>query len=396
MPKYTQPRKTWQYTTDFKIKAVKLSLQDGLQVKQVAEGLDIHPFMLSRWRKEYREGKLQGDGQRRVGVTKKKQTIRSSDVTENTRLRKENERLKKENDLPKKVATVSGGTPSERFGFVQRYRELGVAQLCRWLDVSTSGFYAWEKREASTRDQEDQRLLSKITQIFWHSQGRYGSPRIFQVLQSQGIQVGRKRVERLMREAGLKGRVVRVTRRQPGLKRFKAKGTNVLRTLTAPTGINQVWVGDVTYLKLNGQWQYLATVMDYHSRRILGWSLWTSRTTELTRSAMRYALKKRRPPPGLIFHTDRGIEYTGGEFQQLLRDKGFRHSVNRPGKCTDNARMESFFHSLKAELIRGTLFRSVKELRHSLSNYINTFYNAVRLHSSLGYVSPIQYEQQYA
>lgn len=156
---------------------------------------------------------------------------------------------------------------------MQRYRELGVVRLCRWLDVSASGFYAWEKRDTSSRDKADQQLLKKITQILWQSLGRYGSPRIYQVLQSQGIRVGRKRVERLMREAGLKGRVVRVTRRQPGLKRFKAKGTNLLRKLTPPTGINQVWVGDVTYLKLNGQWQYLATVMDYHSRRILGWSL---------------------------------------------------------------------------------------------------------------------------
>lgn len=270
-----------------------------------------------------------------------------------------------------------------------------MSRLCCWLDVSTSGFYAWEKREASRRDREDRQLLEKITRIFWQSQGRYGSPRVHQTLQSQGVQVGRKRVERLMRDAGLKGRVVRVTRRQPGLKRFKAKGVNLLKKLGAPTKINQVWVGDVTYLKLNGQWQYLATVMDYYSRRILGWSLSNTRTTALTKAAMTYALKKRQPAPGLIFHTDRGIEYAGGEFQQLLNDQGFRHSVNRPGKCTDNARMESFFHSLKAELIRGTLFVNVKELRRSLSDYINKFYNAVRLHSSLEYLSPIKYEQRY-
>lgn len=237
-------------------------------------------------------------------------------------------------------------------------------------------------------------MLEKITGIFWHSQGCYGSPRVHQMLHRQGIHVGRKRVERLMREAGLQGRVVRVTRRQPGLKRFKAKGVNLLKTLEAPTGINQVWVSDVTYLKLSGQWQYLATVMDYYSRRILGWSLSSTRTTALTTAAMRNALKKRQPAPGLLFHTDRGIEYTGGDFQQLLSANGFRHSVNRPGKCTDNARMESFFHSLKAELIRGTLFNSVKALRRALSDYINRFYNAVRLHSSLEYLSPMMYEQR--
>ena len=265
--------------------------------------------------------------------------------------------------------------------------------MCKWLSVSTSGFYAWEEREASARYQEDQRLLVLITKVYWKSEGRYGSPRVYQALKQQGIGVSRKRVERLMREAGLRGRVVRVTRRQPGLKRFKSKGENLLLTLAAPTRINQVWVGDVTYLKINGQWQYLATVMDQHSRRILGWSLSKTRTTELTRDALSYAMKKRRKPKGIIFHTDRGIEYTGSGFQTLLTKWGFKHSVNRPGHCTDNAYMESFFHSLKAELIRGTVYKTVKALRQALTKYINHFYNAVRLHSGLNYVSPMKYEQ---
>ncbi len=268
-----------------------------------------------------------------------------------------------------------------------------MAKLCRWLEVSPSGFYAWEKRAASKRRCEDELLLKRITKIFHQSEGRYGSPRVYKMLRSQGVAIGRKRVERLMREAGLRGRVVRVTRRQPGLKRFKAQGKNLLRTLAEPTGVDQVWVGDVTYLKLNGRWQYLATVMDYYSRRILGWSLSDSRTSELTLSAMRYALRKREPVRGLVFHTDRGIEYMNGEFQILLRTQGVRHSVNRPGQCTDNARMESFFHSLKAELIRGTVFNGVKALRKALSRYINKFYNECRLHSGIGYLSPIEYER---
>lgn len=216
------------------------------------------------------------------------------------------------------------------------------------------------------------------------------------MLVKQGVSVGRKRVERLMKEAGLKGRVVRVTRRQPGLKRFKTKGKNILREMSKPTGINQVWVADVTYLKVNGRWQYLATVMDLYSRRILGWSLSSTRTMVLTRAAMTYALKKRGYPKGVLFHTDRGIEYTGGDFQNLLKKYGFKHSVNRPGHCTDNAFMESFFHSLKAELIRGTIYRKAKELRRALSVYINHFYNTVRLHSGLDYLAPIEYEQQAA
>jgi putative transposase len=146
-----------------------------------------------------------------------------------------------------------------------------VKRLCDWLGVSTSGFYTWEKRGASKRYQEDQQLLQRISEIYWDSEGRYGSPRVFKALKSEGVQVGRKRVERLMKEAGLQARVVQVTRRQPGLKRFKAKGDNLRLALDEPTAINQVWVADVTYLKLNGQWQYLATgikrvgVIDFES-----------------------------------------------------------------------------------------------------------------------------------
>jgi len=197
-----------------------------------------------------------------------------------------------------------------------------------------------------------------------------------------------------MREAGLKGRVTLVTRRQPGLRRFKSKGENLLLELTTPTQINQVWVGDVTYIKINGKWQYLATVMDQYSRRILGWSLSETRSTELTRDALSYALRKRNYPTDVIFHTDRGIEYTGFEYQKLLNKWRFKHSVNRPGHCTDNAFMKSFFHSLKGELIRGTVYKSVKILRQALRKYTNKFYNSVRLHSSLDYMSPVQYEQR--
>lgn len=215
-------------------------------------------------------------------------------------------------------------------------------------------------------------------------------------LQNQGIFVGRKRVERLMREASLKGRVVQVTRRQPGLKRFREQGENLLIQIGKPTASNQAWVGDVTYLKLNGTWQYLATVMDLHSRRILAWSLSSTRTTELTTGVFNKALRRRSYPKGLIFHSDRGIEYTGLEFRRLLKKHGVRQSFNRPGRCTDNAYMESFFHSLKAELIRGTQYKSESHLRSDLAGYINSFYNTVRLHSGLGYSSPIEYEQRAA
>jgi len=235
--------------------------------------------------------------------------------------------------------------------------------------------------------------MRDIRKVFDDSKGRYGSPRVHQALRNKGILVSRKRVERLMRQAELKGRVSRVTRRAPGLKRFVAKGENLLLQAGNAKNINQVWVADVTYIRHKKSWLYLATVMDQYSRRIIGWSLSDQRTTALTCSAMTNALKKRGYPTGLILHTDRGVEYTGNQFQELLRKYDFKHSVNRAGYCTDNAFMESFYHSLKGELIRKTVFKTVTHLRKEIAGYINQFYNRVRLHSGLDYLSPIKYEQ---
>ena len=262
--------------------------------------------------------------------------------------------------------------------------------------MSTSGYYAWRTREESSRAQEDKVLLKEITQIYWASQGRYGSPRVYQALRNEGYLISRKRVERLMREGGLVARCVKVVRRTPRVKQFQQAGANILLAMAKPTGCNQVWVGDVTYLKLSGRWQYLSTVMDVYSRRIIGWSLADHRRTDLTIRSLSHALKRRGYPTNLVFHSDRGIEYLGYEFRDLLKKYQIQQSFNRPGHCGDNAFMESFFHTLKGELIRQSRYKSVKSLRHALSGYINGFYNSMRMHSSIGYVSPIEYEQRYA
>jgi transposase InsO family protein len=265
--------------------------------------------------------------------------------------------------------------------------------MCNWLNVSRSGYYDWCKRSISNRSKNNARLDQEITAIHLQSRGTYGSPRVHRTLKTKGYFVGKKRVERLMREHGLRGRVVRVTRRQPGLKRFKASGNYLWQKIEATKGINQVWVADITYLKVKGKWSFLSTVMDVHSRRILGWSLGRDRTTKLTLTSLGNALKNRPIKNDLIFHTDRGIEYTAFRFQDELKKNGIRHSVNRPGCCTDNAHMESFYHTLKAELIRGTVFDNEDELRYSLNSYINQFYNHKRMHSGIGYVSPAVYEK---
>lgn len=290
------------------------------------------------------------------------------------------------------MATVSCGTTSEKYRFIARNRKIGIQYLCSWFNVSRSGFYDWLKRGESRRAVEDRHLARRIKALHQESRGIYGSPRVYLALRRNGIRVGKKRVERLMRSLGLQGRVVKVTR-TPGLKYFKAEGENLRLLAPEVTGLNQQWVADVTYIKVKGRWFYLATVMDLYSRRILGWSLDTKRTTALTLSALRYALKGRRPEKDMIFHTDRGIEFAAFRFRDKLKKHGIKASVNRPGHCTDNAHMESFFHSLKVELIRGRKFNGGKELRSSLNSYINQFYNHKRLHSGIGYYSPAEYEK---
>ncbi len=229
--------------------------------------------------------------------------------------------------------------------------------------------------------------------IHQESRGTYGSPRIHEALKKQGVSVGKKRVERLMQAYNLQGRVVKVTRRAPGLKRFVARGENLRLKKPEPRKINRVWVADITYIKVRDTYKYLSVIMDLYSRRILSWSLTTTRTTEDTAKILKRAIRKRQPDKGLIFHTDRGIEFTGKDFRKVLKKHHMQPSVNRLGFCTDNGHMESYFHSLKAELIRGRKFNSMSDLRYALNSYINHFYNKKRLHSGIGYCSPIEYEK---
>jgi len=268
-----------------------------------------------------------------------------------------------------------------------------VSYLCDWLKVSRSGYYAWLKRAVSKREIENQALSKKVIKIFNDSRGTYGSPRVHQALRRQGIAVGKKRVERLMQARGLRGRVFRVTKRMPNYKGYIKRGDNLRLYQPEPTKMNQVWVSDITYLKVRDTYKYLTVIMDLYSRRILNWSLTSTRTTLETSAVLKRAIHERQPNEGLIFHTDRGIEFTGKDFRKVLEKHHMLPSVNRLGYCTDNGHMESYFHSLKAELIRGRKFNSMDDLRYALNSYINHFYNKKRLHSGIGYCSPIEYEK---
>lgn len=263
--------------------------------------------------------------------------------------------------------------------------------MCELYGVTRGGYYAWRQRPPSERAIEDRRLVEKIRQAHKASRETYGSPRVHQALKRADEVVGRRRVERLMREHGIQACSEQLYRRMTGLCRQFVMVKNEIRSLEV-TGVDQVWVGDVTYLKVSGQWRYLATVMDRYSRRLLGWALGKERTAALARSALRHALRVRQPDSSTIFHSDRGVEYIATSYRQALEKSGLTQSVNRPRRMNDNAHMESWNKTLKSDMYHRETFESDTALRKSIRSYID-FYNRTRLHSSLGYLSPMEFEQ---
>lgn len=266
--------------------------------------------------------------------------------------------------------------------------------MCRVYEVTRAGYYAWRRRGESARRGEDRRLLEKIKGVYRAGRGYYGSPRVFEALKADGERVGEKRVARLMREQGIRARSAKLYRANPGTHAFFSGIPNRELERLADR-MDRVWVGDITYLKVGSGWRYLAVVMDKYSRRIIGWSLSRHKNVALTLRALGRAVFNRRPGPGVVFHTDRGIEYAGYAFREQLARLGFVQSMNRPGKMTDNAHMESFFHSMKSDVIHGRVIESEAQVAKVIRGYI-PFYNHQRLHSSLGYVPPVQYETHIA
>jgi putative transposase len=267
-----------------------------------------------------------------------------------------------------------------------------IATMCRMLNVSRSGYYAWKARPEPRKKADDTQLAVEIAGAHKRSRGIYGSPRIHRDLKARGMRVGKKRVERLMRANGLQGRSKRRFCRTTDSKHALPIAPNVLERCFKTDAPNRVWVGDVTYIPTGNGWLYLAVLLDLFSRRVVGWATSAVNDRALALATLDRALEYRRPPPGLLHHTDRGSPYASDAYRSALAQRGIIASMSRTGDCYDNAVAESFFATLKAEHIDHEDFPSREVARASIADYIEGFYNTVRRHSSIGYVSPIEFE----
>jgi transposase InsO family protein len=262
--------------------------------------------------------------------------------------------------------------------------------MCELYGVTRGGYYAWRDRPPSRRSIEDQTLLEKIREAHTASRQTYGSPRIYRYLKLRGEKAGKRRIERIMREQGIRACSATKSRQSRDKRRFFGSVDNQILDAEV-TAVDQVWVSDVTYLKVKGERRYLATVMDRFSRRILGWAFSASRTAEITKRALRNAMKIRHPSGTTYLHSDRGSEYMAGQYKRVVKEAGFTQSVNRRQRMNDNAHMESWFKTLKCDMYHRTTFDSDGQLINAVRGYV-AFYNGERLHSSLGYQTPLEYE----
>ncbi|WP_237708632.1 IS3 family transposase [Marinobacterium stanieri] len=280
---------------------------------------------------------------------------------------------------------------------MQEYRgQYAIRLMCRVLDVSASGFYRWLSRDVSTRGLRRQFMEEQVMDTFATYKARYGAPRIAKELNALGVPCSVNYVANILRYNGTRARNGKAFKYTPATEAMTGVADNLLKRRFNADGPNQKWTTDITYIWVRDRWLYLATVMDLYSRSIVGWSLDTSMTEQLIMDALNMAFKRRDIEPGLIIHSDRGVQYRSNRYQSLMEQHGCKPSMSRKGNCWDNAVMESFFSRLKVELIYAEQYRTIDEAKSGIFEYIEVFYNRIRRHSALGYISPAEYERKCA
>lgn len=275
----------------------------------------------------------------------------------------------------------------------QEQRWYPIDLLCRALRVSRGGYYAWLRGRGRQRERANAMLLTDIKRIYAEHDRNYGSPRIYRELRAAGVSCSKERVERLMRESGLRAKQAKKFKVTTQSKHNLPVAPNVLAGRFEWERPNQAWVGDISYIATDEGWLYLAILLDLFSRRIVGWAMDKRINRQLTLRALHMAAQRRRPPVGLIHHTDQGSQYASGDYQKALASYGMICSMSGKGRCYDNAVAESFFHTLKVELVRDRRFRSREEAMSAIFKFMEVYYNTKRIHSVLDYVSPAEYER---
>ncbi|WP_206869370.1 IS3 family transposase [Clostridium zeae] len=375
------------YDKQFKIAAVKLVLDDDMSVAEAAEALNIHYNSLYRWISEYEEygeSAFPGHG-----------TALYSYQYEIKKLRQENEGLKNELDMLKKLPGLLEAKEQIRFQYIKdNEHHINIKKACKALGVSRSGYYKYLDHKPSKRDLENSALKEIIKEIFDEHKGRYGSIRIRKVLNERGIYANRKRISRLMREMNLCPKGTRYNYKKYNLRNRGEERPNLLNQMFLTDAKNKIWVGDITYIPTKKGTLYLSVFVDLFSRKVVGWSMGNRMKDNLVIEAFLQAYGKERPETGLIVHTDQGSQYTGGNFRAILSKHGAKHSNSRKGNPYDNAVMESFYRTIKRELIQGAHYATPEQAQKEIFKYIELYYNTKRMHSSLGYLSPSQFEKQ--
>jgi len=284
------------------------------------------------------------------------------------------------------------------FRFIEDHRDAYPVQLmCAVLEVSPAGYYAWRDRPVSERAKSDATLLAEIRQVHRDSRGRYGSPRVHAALRRQGRDASRGRIERAMRRNGIRAIMAKPRRvRTTDSRHDLPIAPNLVARDFTTDAPNRVWLGDITYIPTAEGWLYLAVIMDLFSRKIVGWAMRDHMQVELASAALTMAIRDRRPQAGLICHNDRGVQYASHAYRGALASASLTASMSRKADCYDNAPMESFFHTLKTELVHHRNYKTRDEAQRDIFAYIEGFYNRTRLHSALGYIPPIEMELKVA